>query len=73
VQSAGDAQARQSGVRRQAVRSTWLPRVREVPGLRAQFVAGRPARAGAIALFRRERGLRRDFLFLDFQARPSRC
>ena len=70
MQSAGDAQTSKSGLRRRAVRNTWMPRVNEQPGLRAQFVVGRPIKASAISLFRRERNLKQDFLFLDFQVRP---
>ena len=70
LQSAGDAMTSKSGLRRRAVRNTWLPLVQQYKGFMAQFVVGRPMKTSAIALFRRERHLKRDFMFLDHQVCP---
>ena len=67
LQSQGDAQTSKSGLRRRAIRQTWLPAVAKYPNLRAHFVVGRPIKPSAIALFRKELDLKQDFLFLDFQ------
>jgi hypothetical protein len=67
MQSAADEHGQHAASRRRAIQHTWLPLVREQPGFLAQFVLGRPANPTPLNFFRRDRHLKRDFLFLEIQ------